>query len=70
MPFSSEICEIVHSYICTILKGLNGNSSIIYSLLSPICIKFGTGDVHKNLIAECDFCQNRHTESIAIFLFK
>ena len=66
MPFGSEMCESVHIDICTLLKGLNGNSSILYTLLSPIWIKFGTGDVRKNLIAECDFCQNRHTDTLAI----
>jgi hypothetical protein len=34
-----------------------------------IWIEFGTADVWKNPMNDCEFCENRHSESGSIFIF-
>jgi hypothetical protein len=45
----------------TLLKGVNENLSVFYDF-RPIWIKFGTVDVHKNVLRDCELRENRLSE--------
>jgi len=43
--------------------GAKKNFATFYVFFLPIWVKFSTGDVHKNYLCDCEFCEKRRSES-------